>query len=164
MLKVFLSHSVTADDYSLVISIANVMWQGGAIVFVAEWVPRYPKDVRKVNKTTAIQIDTSDVVLGIATAKSRRGAWMQHELEYATTKGKRVVFLAEEGANTEPLQVALGQLPVTRFSRGGYAATARGVLDALDHEQVNGNTQGFTSLLLLGLGFWTLSEMPRLKN
>lgn len=164
MLKVFLAHSVTADDYGLVTSIANVLWQSGAMAFVAEWVPRYPRDVARVSKATAIQIDTSDVILGITAVKNRRGPWMQQELAYAANRGKKILVLAEEGANTEPLELALGHVPTIRFTRGEFAGTARGVLDALDGFKVSGNGHQFAGLLLLGLGVWTLSELPRLKN
>lgn len=155
--RVFLSHNVHREDYSLVVQIANLLWQQGIEVHIPEWYPRYSE---AVNREVAAQIDASNLVVAIATSATSRPTKMFHEMGYALGKGKQAVGLVEVGVNSEGF---LHDVPRITFSRHYFEETAKQVVDYI-YDAKQGKEQSEKAvwgLVLGGLFLWWLSQRGR---
>lgn len=155
--KVFLSHNVARDDYSLVAHITNSLTRHGVEVFVPEWYPRYIRET--LNRFASAQIAASDLVLAIVTSPSSRSTKMAAEIGFALGKGKPVVALVEGGINTEGFLATAPRLEFTRLPLNSYYQAAEEVVEHVKKKKEwKETTQGLLGLTLVGLFLWLLSQ------
>lgn len=150
---VFISHAVSPEDYLLVVTISNLLWQNGMQAFVAEW-ERHPGT--PVSEKVAQQIDASDAVLAIITPNYTRASFANQEIGYAKARGKLIIPLVEAGTKVSGFLYGLDPL---EFSRNNLLESARNLVKFLKKQKVDKeNNEALANLILMGLGIWALSQ------
>jgi len=155
---VFISHAVGPDDYPLVVTIANLIYQNGMQAFVAEW--NWQAGATVAQKVES-QIEASDAVLAIITPNYTRASFANQEIGYAYAKKKLIIPLIEAGTNVSGFLYIQDKL---EFNRTSFVQTARSLLAFLNEKKLKKeNEQALANLVLLGLGIWILNEMSKEK-
>ena len=152
---VFISHSVDAADYALVVQLHNLIWQQGMQAIVAEWQPAYGAEVSaKVSQ----QIEASDAVLAVLTSTSSRSSFVGQEIGYAKRAGKTVIPLVEQGVQPTGFLFGTDSLVFSRWDYSVALQTLAGYLTLLKSSKEQRQTFALVSLLAGGLFIWGLSQ------
>jgi len=151
--NVFISHSMHPEDADALYSIANMLRQHGISSYVAEWDPKYGKQLSAKVKQA---INEADVTLVILTDWSSRSAYVNQEIGYAEDR-TRIIPLVEKGVEIKGFLVGK---EYAEFDRNDSKKSMKNVIRFLrDLKLKKENAEILGWVVIGGLGLLGLASL-----
>lgn len=111
--KVFLSHSMTPEDFNLIKNLTLYAQQQGIQIYLAERDWRFGKSLpQKIEQA----IRNCDCLLALLTKGGANSPWVNQEIGFARGIGKPRIFIVEKGVTVKGFDLDKGYISLDRTS------------------------------------------------